>query len=99
MILLHIKNANANKSWFMFGNKIVVLGSDIHDELHRDVTTTIDNRMSDVNEKTNVSAMDKDGKAVVYLMVPMNIFHGFIIRQMKSTQVSDIIFLKIRQLR
>lgn len=59
------KNANANKSWFMFGNKIVVLGSDIHDELHRDVTTTIDNRMSDVNEKTNVSAMDKDGKAVV----------------------------------
>ena len=58
------KNANANKSWFMFGNKIVVMGSDISDDLQRDVTTTIDNRMSDTSETTNVSAMDKDGKSV-----------------------------------
>lgn len=58
------KNANANKSWFMFGDKIVVLGSDIHDEQHRNVTTTIDNRMSDVNEKTQIAAMDKNGKSI-----------------------------------
>ena len=39
------KNANANKSWFMFDDEIVFLGSDIHDEKGRQVITTIDNRM------------------------------------------------------
>ena len=40
------KNSNANKSWFMFDNEIVVLGSNISDDLQREVTTTLDNRIS-----------------------------------------------------
>lgn len=46
------QNTEANKSWFMFGDKILVAGSNIHDEQHRSVTTTIDNRMSDPSEIT-----------------------------------------------
>lgn len=49
------QNAEANKSWFMFGNKIAVVGSNIHDEQHREVTTTIDNRMSDPKEITTAT--------------------------------------------
>lgn len=58
------KNADANKSWFMFDGAIVVVGSDIRDALGRSVTTTIDNRMADVSEKISLSAMDANGKEI-----------------------------------
>ncbi len=44
------KNAEANKSWFMFDEEIVVLGSNIHDINGRQMTSTIDNKMFEVNE-------------------------------------------------
>ncbi|QIK69266.1 polysaccharide lyase 8 family protein [Erysipelothrix sp. HDW6C] len=54
------KNAEANKSWFMFDNEIVVLGSNIHDSNNRAMTTTIENKMFAVGEdyqvKTDVAA-------------------------------------------
>lgn len=50
------KNADANKSWFMFDNEIVALGSDIKDELDRDMTTTIDNRMFDADDTVTTSS-------------------------------------------
>lgn len=56
------KNAEANKSWFMFGNKIVAVGSDIHDEKQRELTTTIDNRMSGTKETIQATGMEQDGK-------------------------------------
>lgn len=49
------QNTEANKSWFMFGDRILVVGSNIHDEQHRSVTTTIDNRMSDPSEITTAT--------------------------------------------
>lgn len=58
------KNANANKSWFMFQDKIIVMGSDVHDEKGRNVTTTIDNQMSDPADILKTTAMDKDGKNI-----------------------------------
>lgn len=58
------KNAEANKSWFMFGDKIVVMGSNIHDEKGRKVTSTIDNQMSAPNDVIKTTAMDTKGKTV-----------------------------------
>lgn len=56
------KNANANKAWFMFDDEIVVMSSDIHDENGRQLVSTIDNRMSDENEKTSVNIGYTNGK-------------------------------------
>ncbi|WP_159634327.1 polysaccharide lyase 8 family protein [Erysipelothrix anatis] len=50
------KNAEANKSWFMFDDEIVVLGSNIHDIEGRDMKTTVDNRMYDVNDTLQVDS-------------------------------------------
>ncbi len=58
------KNANGNKSWFIMNDKIVFVGSDIDDDLNRDVTTTIDNRMSDENAKLSITAKDSNNKTV-----------------------------------
>lgn len=58
------KNANGNKSWFIMNDKIVFVGSDIGDSLGRDVTTTIDNRMSDENAEISITAKDSSGKTV-----------------------------------
>ncbi|QNG59953.1 silent information regulator protein Sir2 [Bacillus sp. PAMC26568] len=52
--LVVYKNANANKSAFMFDNEIVLMGSGIMDELGREVITTIDNRMFDMNETSTI---------------------------------------------
>lgn len=49
------KNANANKSAFMFDDEIVLLGSGIQDQLGREVISTIDNRMFDKNETSSVA--------------------------------------------
>ena len=48
------RNADANKSWFMFDDQIVALGSNITDVSGRNLTTTYDNRMYDVNDKVSV---------------------------------------------
>lgn len=58
------KNATGNKSWFMMNDQIVFMGSNIGDTLKRDVTTTIDNRMSAPDAKITVTAQDTAGKAV-----------------------------------
>lgn len=58
------KNATGNKSWFLMNDQIVFLGSGIGDTQKRDVTTTIDNRMSAPDAKITVTAQDKAGKAV-----------------------------------
>ena len=55
------KNADANKSWFMLDGHIVVVASNIHDQLGRSVTSTIDNRMSEVSETVSIQAMSNDG--------------------------------------
>ncbi len=56
------KNANGNKSYFMFDNEIVLLGSGIKDELNRNIMTTIDNRMFSTNEKSNIVGETIDNK-------------------------------------
>lgn len=53
------KNSNANKSWFMFDNEIVVLGSGISDDLGREVTTTLDNPMSLPSENITLQGKNK----------------------------------------
>ena len=58
------KNANGNKSWFIMNDKIVFVGSNIDDDLGRDVTTTIDNRMSDQNAKLSITAKNSTGQTV-----------------------------------
>lgn len=58
------KNANANKSWFMLGDTIVAVGSNIQDEHGRNVTTTIDNRMSKISETTSIKAMNNNKEIV-----------------------------------
>ncbi|MFY4774048.1 polysaccharide lyase 8 family protein [Metabacillus sp. RGM 3146] len=49
------KNADANKSVFMFDDEIVLMGSNIRDQLGRDVISTIDNRMFDTNETSTIA--------------------------------------------
>lgn len=58
------KNANANKSWFMFGDKVVVLGSGVGDDQNRKVTTTIDNRMSEQTNIIKAAAGDQNGNTL-----------------------------------
>lgn len=58
------KNANANKSWFMFDDKVIAMGSDIHDEKGRNVTSTIDNQMSAPDDDLKTTAMDINGKKI-----------------------------------
>lgn len=45
-----------------FDDEIVVMSSDIHDENGRQLVSTIDNRMSDENEKTSVNIGYTNGK-------------------------------------
>lgn len=52
------KNTDANKSWFMFDKEIVFLGSNIHDEMGRQVLTTIDNRMTSNDAVINAKKQD-----------------------------------------
>lgn len=61
------KNANANKSWFMFDNEIVVLGSNISDDLQRGVTTTIDNVMSLPSENITLLGKNKSSNEIFNL--------------------------------
>lgn len=58
------KNAEANKSAFMFDDEIVLLGSGIQDQLDREVISTIDNRMFDVNETSTIAGETYDGRAL-----------------------------------
>jgi|GEM_PF-1007933 len=53
------KNAEANKSWFMFDDEIVFLGSNIHDKKNRQVVTTVDNRM--VKGNVSLTLADQQG--------------------------------------
>lgn len=58
------KNATGNKSWFLMNDQIVFMGSGIGDAIKRDVTTTIDNRMSAPDAKVTVMGQDNAGKEV-----------------------------------
>lgn len=61
------RNADANKSWFMFDDQIVALGSNISDVLDRDLTTTYDNRMYDVDDKLQVIGdVNKDRSLTIH---------------------------------
>lgn len=55
------KNAEANKSWFMFDEEIVALGSNIHDEKQRDLTTTVENRMFETTDTINLKGENQEG--------------------------------------
>ncbi|MFP7299784.1 polysaccharide lyase 8 family protein [Neobacillus niacini] len=54
------KNADANKSAFMFDDEIVLLGSGIKDQLGREVISTIDNRMFDTSETSSITGATYD---------------------------------------
>lgn len=54
------KNAEANKSAFMFDDEIVLLGSGIKDKLGRKVNTTLDNRMFDTTETSTIAGETYD---------------------------------------
>jgi hyaluronate lyase len=58
------KNAEANKSAFMFDDEIVLLGSGIQDQLGREVISTIDNRMFDANETSTIVGGTYDGQSL-----------------------------------
>ena len=58
------KNADANKSAFMFDDEIVLLGSGIKDQLGRDVISTIDNRMFDSGETSSITGETYDHQAL-----------------------------------
>lgn len=58
------KNAEANKSAFMFDDEIVLVGSGIQDQLGREVISTIDNRMFDVNETSTIVGGTYDGQSL-----------------------------------
>ncbi|MDV4150446.1 polysaccharide lyase family 8 super-sandwich domain-containing protein [Clostridium sp. AL.422] len=62
------KNSNANKSWFMFDDEIVVLGSNISDDLKREVTTTIDNPMSLQTENITLQGKSKSSDDILNLV-------------------------------
>ncbi|WP_341479588.1 polysaccharide lyase family 8 super-sandwich domain-containing protein [Clostridium gallinarum] len=61
------KNCNANKSWFMFEDEIVVVGSNIIDDLKRGVTTTLDNPMSLESENVVLEGKSKDSNDISIL--------------------------------
>jgi hyaluronate lyase len=63
------KNADANKSAFMFDDEIVLLGSGINDQLGREVISTIDNRMFASSETSSITGATYDHQA---LMNPVN---------------------------
>jgi hyaluronate lyase len=58
------KNAEANKSAFMFDDEIVLLGSGIQDQMGREVISTFDNRMFDVNETSSIAGETYDGRSL-----------------------------------
>ncbi|WP_045518500.1 polysaccharide lyase 8 family protein [Neobacillus niacini] len=58
------KNAEANKSVFMFDDEIVLLGSGIKDQMGREVISTIDNRMFDVKETSSIAGETYDGRSL-----------------------------------
>lgn len=55
------KNAEANKAYFMFDDEIVILTSNIHDTQGRELMSTVDSRMSAVEEVTSVTVGYADG--------------------------------------
>lgn len=55
------KNAEANKSWFMFDDEIIALGSNIHDIKQRDLTTTVENRMFNEDDVINLKGETSEG--------------------------------------
>lgn len=61
------KNCNANKSWFMFDDEIVVVGSNVSDDLKRGVTTTLDNPMSLESENVVLEGKSKDSNDIITL--------------------------------
>lgn len=58
------KNAEANKSYFMFDDEIVLMGSGVKDKLNRKLITTVDNKIFDKNEKVNIVGKTYDNKNV-----------------------------------
>ncbi|PLR76286.1 silent information regulator protein Sir2 [Bacillus sp. V3-13] len=54
------KNAEANKSAFMFDDEIVLMGSGIQDKMGREVISTIDNRMFDGTDTSSISGETYD---------------------------------------
>jgi hyaluronate lyase len=58
------KNADANKSAFMFDDEIVLLGSGIKDQLGREVISTIDNRMFASSETSSITGETYDHQAL-----------------------------------
>lgn len=58
------KNAEANKSYFMFDDEIVLMGSGVKDKLNRKLITTVDNKIFDKNEKINVVGKTYDNENV-----------------------------------
>ncbi|MFP7296284.1 polysaccharide lyase 8 family protein [Neobacillus niacini] len=56
------KNADANKSAFMFDDEIVLLGSGIKDQLGRKVNTTLDNRMFETTETSTITGETNDNQ-------------------------------------
>ena len=59
------KNAEANKSAFMFDDEIVLLGSGIKDQLGREVISTIDNRMFDSSETSSITGATYDNNELI----------------------------------
>jgi hyaluronate lyase len=59
------KNADANKSAFMFDDEIVLLGSGIKDQLGRKVNTTLDNRMFGTSEVSTIAGETFDDQNLV----------------------------------
>ncbi|MBD1381987.1 polysaccharide lyase 8 family protein [Metabacillus arenae] len=60
--LVMYKNAEANKSVFLFDDELVLMGSGIKDEMGRDVITTIDNRMFAENETGTITGETYDDR-------------------------------------
>lgn len=60
------RNADANKSWFMFDDQIVALGSNITDKFGRDLTTTYDNRMYDKDDVVSLLKSDNNKGLTVH---------------------------------
>ncbi|MCD7035095.1 polysaccharide lyase 8 family protein [Metabacillus sp. GX 13764] len=72
------KNAEGNKSAFMFDKEIVLMGSGISDKLGREVRTTLENRMFGSDEKSTVTGGTYDQQSLAdpsdgsYLLKWMN---------------------------
>jgi hyaluronate lyase len=59
------KNADANKSAFMFDDEIVLLGSGIKDQLGREVISTIDNRMFETSEMSSITGETYNNRELI----------------------------------